>query len=86
MELKYEGPEELDPVQPTQEEIDEMIANWQKESKKSKNPRPMPEFNTPRMKKPEPVLVDNESGRTIRLQLLSEEGKKVRLDFRKDIA
>lgn len=32
----------------------------------------MPDFNQPRMKKPELVLVKQESGRTVRLQLLSK--------------
>ncbi len=53
----FQGPEQLDPIQPTQEEIDVLIKNWQNENKKNKNPPPMPDFNQPRMKKPDLVLV-----------------------------
>jgi hypothetical protein len=48
-----------------------MIKNWQNENKKNKNPPPMPDFNKPRMKKPDLVLVTQESGRPIVVRLLS---------------
>lgn len=71
VETVYQGPEELDPVQPTPEEIDNLIKNWQNENKKNKNPPPMPDFNQPRMKKPNLVLVSQESGRTISFKIIS---------------
>ena len=71
VEAVYQGPEELDEVQPTQEEIEVMIKNWQNENKKNKNPPPMPDFNQPRMKKPDVVLVTQETGRLIQLNLQS---------------
>lgn len=57
IETVYQGPEELDGIQPTQEEIEVMIKNWQNENKKIKNPPPMPDFTQPRMKKPELLKV-----------------------------
>lgn len=71
IETVYQGPEELDPVQPTPEEIEVMVKNWQNENKKNKNPPPMPDFNQPRMKKPDLVLVNQESGRTVSLRIIS---------------
>jgi hypothetical protein len=48
-----------------------MVKNWQNENKKNKNPPPMPDFNQPRMKKPEMIVVEQESGRLIEIRLIS---------------
>ena len=48
-----------------------MVKNWQNENKKNKNPPPMPDFNQPRMIKPELVQVKEESGRAILLKIIS---------------
>jgi hypothetical protein len=50
---------QLDEIQPTADEIDKQVKAWQEANKKNKNPPPMPDFNQPRMKKPELLLVDN---------------------------
>lgn len=68
----YQPPPELDPVQPTEEEIEELVKNWQKENKKNKNPPPMPDFREPRMIDPEQIHVPNESNRKIKLTLIFE--------------
>jgi hypothetical protein len=47
-----------------------MVKAWQAENKKNKNPPPMPDFTQPRMKKPEMIVVTQESGRPIELRLL----------------
>lgn len=39
----------MDPVQPSEEEIQELIKSWEKENKKIKNPPPMPDFRAPKM-------------------------------------
>jgi hypothetical protein len=44
-------------VQPTEEEIQEMIKTWEKDNKKIKNALPMPDFRAPRMTKPPPVNI-----------------------------
>lgn len=59
----------LDEIQPTPEEIDKLVKAWQAENKKNKNPPPMPDFNEPRMKKPELVVVQAESNRLISVEL-----------------
>ena len=51
----YQGPDILDPIQPTEEEIQEIIKAWEKENKKNKN-AVMPDFRQPRMKKATPVM------------------------------
>ncbi|EGR27773.1 MORN repeat protein [Ichthyophthirius multifiliis] len=53
----YQGPDILDPQQPKQEQIEEMIKQWQKDNKKIKNPPPMPDFNQPKMMQPPPALI-----------------------------
>ncbi len=47
--FKYQGPDVEDPNQPTKEEIEESIKQYQKEAKKSKNPPPMPDYSKPKM-------------------------------------
>mgnify|MGYP000912446342 FL=1 len=54
----YQGPMQLDEVQPTADEIDKQVKAWQEANKKNKNPPPMPDFNQPRMKKPANVVVE----------------------------
>lgn len=63
-----------------------MVKNWQNENKKNKNPPPMPDFNQPRMKKPEIVLISQESGRPIHLKLAAD-GKEehLKVDYRTEI-
>ena len=61
--FQFQGEDILDPVQPTAEEIQEMIDQFNKENKKNKNPLPMPDFNQPRMMKPDAILVDQEINR-----------------------
>ena len=65
----YQPPEELDPVQPTPEEIEELVKIFQKEAKKSKNPPPMPDFSAPKMIVPPKVLVKGESGRKFKVTI-----------------
>ena len=48
-----------------------MTKDWQNENKKNKNPPPMPDFNQPRMIKPELVLVEEESNRPIEIRIES---------------
>ena len=45
------------------QEIDELIANWQKDNKKVKNPPPMPDFNKAKYILPSPDEINFESGR-----------------------
>ena len=52
----YQGPDIQDPNQPTKEEIEELIKQYQKEAKKTKNPPPMPDYSKPRMIAPKPVI------------------------------
>ena len=49
-----------------------MIKNWQNENKKNKNPPPMPNFNQPRMKKPQMKMVTQQNGRPIVVRLFSK--------------
>lgn len=76
----------MDPVQPSQKEIEDLIANWQKDMKKVKNPPPMPDFHAPRMITPEPVPIKCESGRIFHVYLEkkdeNQETVKVNFDFR----
>lgn len=94
----YQGPDILDPVQPTEEEIQELIKNWEKENKKIKNPPPMPDFRIPKMMKAPLEVVDLESGRKIKIELQliienTEKGKELeekkrktcKIDYRQDI-
>lgn len=67
--MTFQGEEELDPEQPTAKEIEDLIANWQKENKKVKNPPPMPDYNAPRMIIPEPNPIKCESGRMFKIHL-----------------
>ena len=50
----YQGPDIEDKNQPTKEEKDELIKQYQKE-KKSKNPLPMPDFTKKKMIPSPPV-------------------------------
>lgn len=50
-----------------------MVKDWQNENKKNKNPPPMPDFNQPRMIKPELVLIEQESNRPIIFKLCKTE-------------
>jgi hypothetical protein len=56
-------------VQPTKEEIDELVKNWQKEAKKQKNPPPMPDFSAKKMISAQPVPIIMESGRLLKIEL-----------------
>jgi len=56
----YQGVDIQDPIQPTKEEIEEMIKQFQKEAKKTKNPPPMPDFTKPRMIAQKPVNLSQE--------------------------
>lgn len=49
-----------------------MTKDWQNENKKNKNPPPMPDFNQPRMIKPELVVVSQETQRPICLKVISK--------------
>ncbi|KAM3127088.1 hypothetical protein pb186bvf_020824 [Paramecium bursaria] len=88
LNLVYQGPDIEDPVQPSAQEIDELVKNWQKEAKKQKNPPPMPDFAAKRMMKPAPILVQQESGRQLQIQLVQklEQGNKLfRVDYREKL-
>ncbi|CAD8176448.1 unnamed protein product [Paramecium pentaurelia] len=89
LQLVYQGPDIEDPVQPTQQEIDEMVKNWQKEAKKQKNPPPMPDFGAKRMIPAPPIHIKQESGRLLELKMIqkTEQGDKLfRIDYREKLA
>lgn len=65
----FQGPDQLDPQQPSPDEVENMIKEWEKANKKIKNPPPMPDFKAPRMCKPPLEFINFESGRKIQIIL-----------------
>lgn len=47
-----------------------MVKDWEAQNKKNKNPPPMPDFNQPRMIKPELVLVSQEIRRPLEIKIM----------------
>ena len=52
----FQGQDMEDPQQPSKEEIEELVKNWQRDTKKIKNPPPMPDFGIRKMIASDPVL------------------------------
>lgn len=101
IEFHYQGPEILDPKQPTPEEIEEQTKQLQAQIKKA--PKKAAEFQAqieelkkPRMILPKCFKVGGDTGRKIRLELMKEEEEEkgsstrksshFRLDYRALIA
>ncbi len=55
IQIVFQGEDIIDPVQPSKEEIDELIKNWQKVNKGKKDAI-MPDYTKPKMLTPAPVI------------------------------